>query len=389
MIDNHHMRRLDQHNEFSLSNQTNYASPISLADTFPPSNHHRLGENYPSSLRGANFLPQTSNSRGHSQSPGRSGGLSSYQGTNLDMVGSVRSSRPHNPQHQVSSLNDENQNWFINDNECMNNQQQQQYDMNYDGAGNQHHHHHHHRSSPNNSNPSTSPNTYYQLADTLRIPYDGPYYQVQFKRCHRCFILHAAAPVNVIKPGDFVIVEGDRGEDMGIVVAMAPKDSPMLSTIFTACASTMGRNTPGDDPTNNLKKILRVASPQERAELPCKWQDELNLLDICRERAREMYQLPMTLVDAEYQFDRHKLVLYYSASRRIDFREFVRDLFGIFKTRIWMEAATTHHSFRPSDAAVQALASGCLHHAVVTDANGHAINVNAPSVGNISVFKDI
>ena len=103
----------------------------------------------------------------------------------------------------------------------------------------------------------------------------------------------------------------------------------------------------GEDPTHNLKKILRVASAQERAELPSKWQDELNLLDICRERAREMYQLPMTLVDAEFQFDRHKLVLYYSASRRIDFREFVRDLFGIFKTRIWMEAATTHHSFRP------------------------------------------
>ena len=42
-----------------------------------------------------------------------------------------------------------------------------------------------------------------------------------------------------------MIVEGDRGEDMGIVVAMAPRDSPMLATIFTACASTMGRNNPG------------------------------------------------------------------------------------------------------------------------------------------------
>ena len=42
-----------------------------------------------------------------------------------------------------------------------------------------------------------------------------------------------------------MIVEGDRGEDMGIVVAMAPRDSPMLTTIFTACASTMGRSNPG------------------------------------------------------------------------------------------------------------------------------------------------
>ena len=218
MLDNHTMRRMDQHTQSSLSNHTNYALPISLADTFPPSNHHRMGETFPT-YRGGNF-PPTSHSRGHSQSPSR--GVSPHQGANIDMGAPTRVHSSHNHAHQ-SSMHDD----------YLNNQ------FNYEGPGQGQG-----RSSPS-THPSSSPNAYYQLADTHRTPYDGPYFQVQFKRCHRCFILHAAAPVNIIKPGDFVIVEGDRGEDMGIVVAMAPRDSPMLASIFTACASTMGRNSPG------------------------------------------------------------------------------------------------------------------------------------------------
>ena len=120
-----------------------------------------------------------------------------------------------------------------------------------------------------------------------------------------------------------------------MVVAMAPRDSPMITSIFAACASTMARGAADGTVTDHhaFKKILRMASMQERLELPLKLQDETDLLEVCRERAREMYCLPMTLVDAEYQFDRLKLTLHYSASRRIDFRELVRDLFAIFKTR--------------------------------------------------------
>ena len=222
--------------------------------------------------------------------------------------------------------------------------------------------------------PSRPASSYYQLADTRQAAYDGPFYQVQFKRCHRCFVLSSAAPATV-KPGDFVIVEGDRGEDLGVVVAMAPRDSPMVASIFTACASTLGRGAAdGHAPdVHSLKKILRVACLEERMELQNKARDEQDLLEVCRERARDQYGLPMTLVDAEYQFDRHKLVLYYSASRRIDFREYVRDLFTIYKTRIWMEQATTHHSFRPSEAAAHALVAGVLQRAAITDAHGHTV----------------
>jgi hypothetical protein len=45
----------------------------------------------------------------------------------------------------------------------------------------------------------------------------------------------------------------------------------------------------------------------------------------------------MHVVDAEYQFDRHKLTFFFEADTRIDFRELVRDLFSIYKTRIWMQ----------------------------------------------------
>jgi hypothetical protein len=150
--------------------------------------------------------------------------------------------------------------------------------------------------------PQSPQTSYYKLADS-QAGYDGPYFQIQFKRCHRCFVLSSAAPSN-IKPGDFVIVEGDRGEDMGVVVAMAPRDSPMITSIFAACSSTLGRLAtmdPGSVDPNAFKKILRVASMQERLELSMKYQEEMDLLEVARERAREMYCLPMTLVDAEYQ----------------------------------------------------------------------------------------
>ena len=49
----------------------------------------------------------------------------------------------------------------------------------------------------------------------------------------------------------------------------------------------------------------------------------------------------MTIIDAEYQFDRHKLVFYYEAARRVDFRELVADLFNTYRTRIWMQQVDT------------------------------------------------
>lgn len=138
-----------------------------------------------------------------------------------------------------------------------------------------------------------------------------------------------------LKVGSFVVVEADRGEDLGVVVLIAPRDSPLAISLNTA-NSTASKGSEGE-----LKKILRFATPQERSELPNKAKDEMDILkvcsqlsmtcpyipssiltnvhylslQICREWAPEKYNLSIYLVDAEYQFDRHKLVLYYSAAR--------------------------------------------------------------------------
>jgi len=66
-----------------------------------------------------------------------------------------------------------------------------------------------------------------------------------------------------------------------------------------------------------------------------KSQDELKALQLCQNKVRQK-KLPMEVVDAEYQWDRRKLTFYFVAEKRIDFRELVRELFRLYKTRIWM-----------------------------------------------------
>lgn len=106
---------------------------------------------------------------------------------------------------------------------------------------------------------------------------DGNIYQVQFKRCYRCFKLLHDFPLP-IKLGEFVIVEADRGEDLGVVVAIAPSESPLSVSIYAASALSM-RMTDNDF----SKKILRIATMQERLDLPFKKQQEMILLEV-RER---------------------------------------------------------------------------------------------------------
>ena len=80
------------------------------------------------------------------------------------------------------------------------------------------------------------------------------------------------------------------------------------------------------------KRLLRLASEEERAQLPNKLIEELKTLQVCREKVI-MRSLPMEIRDAEYQFDHHKLTFYFEADRRIDFRDLVSDLFALYKTR--------------------------------------------------------
>lgn len=157
-------------------------------------------------------------------------------------------------------------------------------------------------------------------------------YNVKFKRSQRNFILGDRITRD-IKIGTYVKVEADRGEDLGIVFGVVPMDKfrpKQMSGEGDNSASSQSCHV-GD-----LKKIMRVATNDEISLLEVKSEEEEELLKICRTKAHQR-GLPMTVVDAEYQFDRHKLTFFFEAEGRIDFRELVRDLFSMYKTRIWMQ----------------------------------------------------
>ena len=82
-----------------------------------------------------------------------------------------------------------------------------------------------------------------------------------------------------------------------------------------------------------LKSIVRRATPEDCALYERNQRDKVEVLKETTERAQKR-QLSMKLIDAEYSFDRTKLVIYFTASGRVDFRELVKDLAAVFKVRI-------------------------------------------------------
>jgi hypothetical protein len=187
------------------------------------------------------------------------------------------------------------------------------------------------------------------------MPSDGYIYQVQFKCSYRWLAKasehphpHPHAPA--LKTEDFVKVEADRGEGLGLVVRK------VLMKDFReekATAGFRGRGQAGA--ADNNRRIVRIATEEERAQLVIKSMEEERVLQVCREKV-EVRKLPMVIVDAEFQFDRHKLTFFFEADRRIDFRELVSDLFALYKTRIWMQQIDD--SFRPDRYMSMALLTG-------------------------------
>jgi len=159
-------------------------------------------------------------------------------------------------------------------------------------------------------------------------------YSVKFKRIQRNFILGPRISRD-LKVGTYVKVEADRGEDLGIVVGNMSAENYMCSRpSYTAGMAPPGGL--GSAGVADLKRIIRLATHDEVSLLARKRDEEAELLEICRSKVRQR-TLPMNVVDAEYQFDRHKLTFFFEAEGRVDFRELVRDLFSIYKTRIWMQ----------------------------------------------------
>ena len=117
-----------------------------------------------------------------------------------------------------------------------------------------------------------------------------------------------------VKVGDHVIVETARGVEYGRVV-LEP------------------RSVKEDEVVHPLKEVLRVATKEDEDHEAENRRKEKEAFKICKKKIRE-HGLEMKLIDAEYTFDNNKVLFYFTADGRIDFRQLVKDLASVFKTRI-------------------------------------------------------
>ncbi|KAF2149374.1 PSP1-domain-containing protein [Myriangium duriaei CBS 260.36] len=213
---------------------------------------------------------------------------------------------------------------------------------------------------------------------------DTPLYLVSFK-CARAEVYYVADNTGLeVKEGDLVIVEADRGHDLGTVLNVklswtqarelkvkANDEHYRWLMMFSrhnqssegvssgGTGGMMAGNAPERSPTGTMqapggfnagmvdsvhrdaelkpKMIKRLAQPHEIATLRDKEGNEAKAKRICQQKVNEM-KLDMEILDAEFQTDWKKLTFFYYANSYVNFNALVTDLFKVYKTRIWMSA---------------------------------------------------
>jgi cell fate regulator YaaT (PSP1 superfamily) len=121
---------------------------------------------------------------------------------------------------------------------------------------------------------------------------------------------------------DYVVVEADRGEDLGRVTAAGAIAERKCSGCSTGCSA----------PVPTLRLLRRAEATEVELAVSLR-ADEPRVRRVAREKVIQ-HGLKMKVSDAEWQVDRNKLTIYFTAERRVDFRELVRDLARTFRTRI-------------------------------------------------------
>jgi len=135
---------------------------------------------------------------------------------------------------------------------------------------------------------------------------------IRFKKAGKIYYFD---PVETgAKNGDFAIVETARGVEYGAVV-IGPKE------------------VTEDDIVSPLKNVVRVATEEDIKRHSDNLAKEEEALKICTEKVVK-HKLDMKLIDVEYTFDNNKVIFYFTADGRVDFRELVKDLASVFRTRI-------------------------------------------------------
>ena len=130
-----------------------------------------------------------------------------------------------------------------------------------------------------------------------------------------------AGKIYYFDPGDleianqsFAIVETARGVEYGQVV-IGKKMVTENDVVFP------------------LKKVIRLASEDDSEQVRINKQMAAEAMKLCQEKIKQ-HELDMKLIDVEYTFDRNKIIFYFTAEGRVDFRELVKDLAFVFRTRI-------------------------------------------------------
>jgi len=117
-----------------------------------------------------------------------------------------------------------------------------------------------------------------------------------------------------IQLGDMVIVETARGVECGKVVIAK-------------------REVPEEEVVLPLKSVIRKATEEDLEHVEENKQKEVEAFSICLEKIKKLWH-EMKLIDVEYTFDNNKILFYFTADGRVDFRELVKDLAAVFRTRI-------------------------------------------------------
>ncbi|KAF2706460.1 PSP1-domain-containing protein [Pleomassaria siparia CBS 279.74] len=243
--------------------------------------------------------------------------------------------------------------------------------------------------------PHTSTTNPYSVPTVLRRP-GRRLFIVTFK-CSRADIYYLFDNTGLeVRCGDLVIVEGDRGCDLGQVayaditmeeaktlkkeaneehlrwlvmfsqysLAGASSDAGMLGALAKAngfpnttrsTLTTMGASV--IETETKPKMIKRVAQKHEVDALREKEGAEAKAKRVAAQKAAE-HRLPMEILDAEYQLDYHKLIFYYFAKEYVNFNELVTELFKLYKVRIWMSAVNPDSVINPAGLMQQPSAIG-------------------------------
>jgi len=142
--------------------------------------------------------------------------------------------------------------------------------------------------------------------------------EVSFKGTRKGYFAYEALD---LVPGAPVIVEAGRGEDLGEITALG-------SIAERKCETSGGCATPLPK-----RRVLRVARETERVGMEELRADETRVRTETRKLVKR-HKLNMKITEAEWQFDKNKLIIYFTADKRVDFRQLVRDLARTFRTRI-------------------------------------------------------